>query len=129
MKTIFELLASHYGATLVNNSESRHTFLMNEENAKGEVIFIEFTRCENPGGKHSLPYLWYKNGLTPYVLPHWWDVDVSAISIATGHSRHEYNPQTIKTYGGNFINFNFMLPATSANLISLFDEIIKRAFA
>lgn len=128
MATNYETLAKHYGATLVNNSESRHTFTMNEKNAKGEEIVIEVTRCENPGGKQSLPYIWHKNGYTSYTLPHWWSVDVSATD-ADGNSRHAYNPQTMKKDGRNVVNFDFMLPATTANLITIFDEIIRRAFA
>ena len=128
MATNYEALAKHYGATLTTNSESRHTFTMNEKNAKGEKIIIEVTRCENPGGKHSLPSLWYKNGQKAYILPHWWSVDVSATD-ADGNSRHAYNPQTMKKDWRNVVNFDFMLPATTANLITIFDEIIRRAFA
>ena len=36
MATIYEKLAKYYGATLTNNSESRHTFTINERNARGE---------------------------------------------------------------------------------------------
>ena len=128
MATIYELLAKHYGATLVNNSESRHTFTMNKENAKGEKIVIELTRCDNPGGKQSLPYIWNKKGFTSYVLPHWWSVDVSATD-ADGVCRHAYNPQSTKENGRNVVNFKFMLPATTANALTIFDEIMKRAFA
>ena len=129
MATInYETLAKHYGATLVTNSESRHTFTMNKKNAQGEKIVIEVTRCENPGGKNSLPYLWHKNGFTDYELPHWWSVDVTATDT-DGNSRHAYNPQTMKKDGRNVVNFDFLLAATSANLCIIFDEIIKRAFA
>ena len=128
MATIYELLAKHYGATLTTNSECRHTFTINKKNAKGEKIVIELTRCENPGGKYSLPYIWHKNGCTPFVLPHWWSVDVSATD-ADGVCRHAYNPQNTKKDGRNVVNFAFMLPATMANALKIFDEVIKRAFA
>ena len=128
MATIYELLAKHYGATLTTNSESRHTFTINKKNTKGEKIVIELTRCENPGGKKSLPYIWNKKGLTAYVLPHWWSVEVSATD-ADGISRIAYNPQVTKKDGRNVVNFDSILPATTANAITIFDEIMKRAFA
>ena len=124
----YEALARFNGATLTNNSESRHTFTMNKKNAKGEKIVIELTRCDNPGGKQSLPYIWNKKGFTSYVLPHWWSVDVSATD-ADGVCRHAYNPQSTKKDGRNVVNFEFLMAATSANLCIIFDEIIKRAFA
>ena len=34
------------------------------KNAKQETMIIEIVHCENPGGKNSLPYLWYKEGWT-----------------------------------------------------------------
>ena len=95
---------------------------------KSEEIVIEVTRCENPGGKQSLPYIWNKKGFTSYVLPHWWSVEVSATDT-DGNSRHAYNPQTMKKDGRNVVNFEFLMAATSANLCIIFDEIIKRAFA
>lgn len=30
------------------------------KNAKQETMVIEIVGCENPGGKNSLPYAWYK---------------------------------------------------------------------
>ena len=38
------------------------------KNAKQETMTIEIVHCENPGGKNSLPYAWYKNGWTDKVM-------------------------------------------------------------
>lgn len=35
-----------------------------ETNAKKETMVIELYECTNPGGKNSLPHLWYKEGWT-----------------------------------------------------------------
>ena len=128
MATIYEKLAKYYGATLTNNSESRHTFTINERNDRDEKIVIELTRCENPGGKNSLPYLWFNLGCKSEVLQTWWDVDVSATD-ADGVCRHAYNPQRKKKNVRNVVNFSFLFEATKANAVKLFNEIIRRAFA
>ena len=100
-----------------------------EENAKGEKITVEFCKCENPGGKNSLPYLWKKNGWMNRILENWYSVTVFATD-KNGSCFGKYNPQTKKTKDGkrNVINFDWMLEATEENAAKLLNEIEKRAF-
>lgn len=64
--------------TTEKRSETRTYHEFTELNAKGEKIAFEFVRCENLGGKNSLPYLWKKNGYIDRILETYWSVSTFA---------------------------------------------------
>lgn len=43
-------------------TETRSYYHFKPMTAAGESLLVELTLCEDPGGKNSLPALWYKNG-------------------------------------------------------------------
>ena len=69
--------------TTEKRSETRTYHEFSELNAKGEKIAFEFVKCENQGGKNSLPYLWKKNGYIDRILETYWSVSTYATD-ATG---------------------------------------------
>lgn len=103
----------------------------NKYNAKGESLCVEIGMGQNyvPNSKHSLPYLWYKNGHTEKILQNWWEVQ-TYITKEDGMCYRAYDP-TIKPSddGKRFvINFDWMLDATEENFEKILDEILKRFF-
>lgn len=100
-----------------------------ELNSKGEEIIIEFSRCTNPGGKNSLPYLWKKNGFINRILENWWNIQVY-VTDSDGRCRGAYNPTSKLSEDGKrmVINFAWMLEATEENAKKLFDEVERLAF-
>lgn len=101
-----------------------------EKNQLGEKILVEFSYCENSGGAHSLPNMWYKNGYIDRVLENYWIISTYATEL-NGMCRGRYNPQEKKSEDGKrlVIDFEWMLEATEENAAKLFKEIEKRAFA
>ena len=101
----------------------------NERNNKDEEIVIEFTRCTNPGGKNSLPYLWKKNGFINRILDSWWGVQVY-VTNSDGRCRGAYDPTIKLSEDGkrNVINFDWLLEDTEENARRLFEEIERQAF-
>lgn len=100
-----------------------------ELNSKGEQIIIEFSRCTNPGGKNSLPYLWKKNGFINRILENWWSIQVY-VTDSDGRCRGAYNPTSKLSEDGKrmVINFTWMLEATEENAKKLFNEVERLAF-
>ena len=110
--------------------DTRWFVTFEERNKKGEEIVIEFSRCTNPGGKNSLPYLWKKNGFINRILENWWSVQVY-VTDKDDRCRGAYDPTGKLSDDGKriVINFEWMLEATEENAKKLFEEIKKRAFA
>ena len=94
-----------------------------EKNQLGEKILVEFSYCENSGGAHSLPNMWYKNGYIDRVLKNYWSISTFATD-PSGMCRGKYNPQHKKFK----IDFDWMLEATEENAAKLLKEVEKRAF-
>ena len=93
-------------------------------NADGEDVLILMRKCQNPGGKTSLPYLWYKHGYIDHILQTWWNMEVY-VSDANGNCWGKYNPTVVE--GQNKIDFNWMLEATDRNADRLIEECVRRA--
>lgn len=112
---------------MVKNTRWFVTF--EELNSKGEEISIEFSRCTNPGGKNSLPYLWKKNGFINRILENWWSIQVY-VTDSDGRCRGAYNPTSKLSEDGKrmVINFAWMLEATEENAKKLFNEVERLAF-
>lgn len=99
---------------------------LTETNKKKETLIIELSECINPGGKNSLPYLWYKAGYTNRVLD-------SYLCIRTycrdseGNCYGRYNPQTKRSEDGkrSIINFDWMFENTEENKQKLINETIR----
>lgn len=110
--------------------DTRWFVTFEERNKKGEEIVIEFSRCTNPGGKNSLPYLWKKNGFISRILENWWNVQVY-VTDKEGRCRGAYDPTSKLSEDGKrmVIVFDWMLEATEENAKKLFEEIEKQAFA
>lgn len=110
--------------------DTRWFVTFEERNKKGEEIVIEFSKCTNPGGKNSLPYLWKKNGFISRILENWWNVQVY-VTDKEGRCRGAYDPTSKLSEDGKrmVIVFDWMLEATEENAKKLFEEIEKRAFA
>jgi hypothetical protein len=97
-----------------------------EPNEKGEILLIELSECENPGGKNALPVLWKKHGyidrvLETYVCIHTYVTDTE------GNCYGRYNPQTKLSEDGkrSVINFEWMFENTEENKQKLIDECIR----
>lgn len=97
-------------------------------NKKGEKIAIEVTWCFEPKHlKKTLPYLWYKEGMTKEQLTEWWSIETT-VTDSQNVSFRGYNPQVKfdETRKRNVINFDWMLPATDENLKALLLEVGRR---
>ena len=92
--------------------------------AAGETLLVTLIKCEDSGGKNSLPALWYKHGYTSKRLATYWTVDTYATD-EDGHCWGRYNP----THKGGKLDFSWVLPATEENAASLLAEIVRRANA
>ena len=64
--------------TVENRSKYTELITFDELNSKGEKIQLEIVKCTNPGGKHSLPYLWKKHGYIDRILETYWSITTYA---------------------------------------------------
>ena len=104
------------------------------KNSKGETLIVELTKCENPGGKTSLPYLWKKHGFTDKIMETWWGVS-TYVTDEKGNCWGKYNPRQkpyTRYHKGKLvecrpvINFDWLLEATEENAKKLLAEIERR---
>lgn len=97
-----------------------------EPNQKAETLTIELVECENPGGKNSLPYLWYKAGYTDRILDTYLCVHTYCTD-SEGGCFGRYNPQEKRSDDGkrNVINFDWMFENTEENRQKLINEVIR----
>lgn len=97
-----------------------------EKNAKNETLTIQLSECTNPGGKNSLPYLWYKSGFMNRVLDTYLSVDTYCRD-SEGNCYGRYNPQTKLSDDKKrlVINFNWMFENTEENKQKLINEVIR----
>lgn len=93
-------------------------------NPAGEKVQVILEKCENPGGKHSLPRMWYKEGLIDHILQTYWYMEVYVTDVF-GNCWGKYNPTIIE--GKNKIDFRWMMEATEENAKLLIDECMRRA--
>lgn len=98
---------------------------INEANSDGETLIFELTKCINPGGKNSIPALWYKNGCTKTLLSSFWSLDTFVTHEKYGCFR-AYDP-TVKD--DHQINFDYILEATPENAEIIVKEMIRRFLA
>lgn len=120
-------MKKEYTTEMRSKTRTYHEF--KEPNAKGEKIAFEFVKCENPGGKNSLPYLWKKNGYIDRILETYWSVDTYATDASGCWGR--YNPtEKISNDGKRLVlDFDWVLEATEENKQKIIDEIYRRATA
>ena len=95
---------------------------VNEANTDGETLIFELSKCINPGGKNSLPALWYKKGYTKTFLSSFWSLKTFVSHEKYGCFR-AYDP-TVKDDGQ--INFDYILEATPENAGEIVTEMIRR---
>ena len=97
------------------------------ENEKQETMTIELIHCENPGGKKSLPYLWYKDGFTDRIMETYVGCN-TYVNDSEGGCRGDYNPQTKRSEDGkrNMINFDWLFENTKDNRKKIIEECIRR---
>lgn len=112
--------------TIEKYTEHLTKIYITEKNGKDESLMIELLECTNPGGKNSLPYLWYKAGYTDKILDTYLSVDTSCTD-SEGNCYHRYNPQTKRSDNGkrNVINFDWMFESTEENKQKLINECIS----
>lgn len=94
------------------------------KNAKQETMTIEIVHCENSGGKNSLPYLWYKEGLTDKVMETYIGCNTYVYDSENG-CYGGYN--VTEKYDGkrNVINFDWLLEDTEENKKKIIDACIE----
>ena len=95
-------------------------------NQKEETLKIELVECINPGGKKSLPYLWYKGGYTDKILDTYLCIHTYCRD-SENNCYGRYNPQTKRSEDGkrNVINFDWMFENTEENKQKLINESIR----
>lgn len=95
-------------------------------NQKKETLIIEIVGCSNPGGKNSLPYLWYKAGYTNKVLNTYLSIHTYCRD-SEGNCCGRYNPQIKRSDDGkrNVINFNWVFENTEENKQKLINEVLR----
>lgn len=93
-----------------------------EANSDGETLIFELSKCINPGGKNSIPALWYKNGRTKTLLSSFWGLNTFVTHEKYGCFR-AYDP-TVKD--NHQINFDYILEATPENAEIIVKEMIRR---
>ena len=98
---------------------------VNEANTDGETLIFELSKCINPGGKNSLPALWYKKGYTKTLFSSFWSMKTFVTCEKYGCFR-AYDP-TVKDDGQ--INFDYILEATPENAEIIVKEMIRRFLA
>lgn len=69
---------SEHLATSTDGRAVRELLTFSDLTKAGEKLAVEFSYCENHGGKHALPVLWARKGWKDHVLNTWWSVDVYA---------------------------------------------------
>lgn len=117
--------------TVTERSKYTELITFADLNSKGEKIQMEITKCSNPGGKTSLPYLWKKHGFTSQVLETWLSVDTYATENGgAGTCWGRYNPQIKLSVDGKrrVINFAWLLEDTEENRQRLIAEVARLAF-
>lgn len=95
---------------------------INEANSDGETLIFELSKCINPGGKKSIPAIWYKNGYTKTLLSSFWSLNTFVTHEKYGCYR-AYDP-TVKD--NHQINFDYILEATPENAEIIIKEMIRR---
>lgn len=106
-----------------NGYRVRYTF---EDNSnQGERLIVDLTRCDNPGGSHSIPNMWKDRGYIDRALENFIGVDVFATDDE-GNCRRRYDPTVLD--GGRGINFYWILEDTPENRDRIIAEICRRAF-
>lgn len=112
--------------TIEKGCDSLTWIYVTEPNKKGETLTIELSECTNPGGKKSLPYLWYKAGYTDKILDTYLCVHTYCTDSEGGCSG-KYNPQEKRSDDGkrNVINFDWMFESTEENKQKLINECIS----
>lgn len=98
---------------------------VNEANTDGETLIFELSKCINPGGKNSLPALWYKKGYKKTLLSSFWSLE-TFVSHEKYGCFHAYDP-TVKD--NHQINFDYMLEDTPENAEIIVKEMIRRFLA
>lgn len=101
-----------------------------ETNAKKETMVIELYECTNPGGKNSLPYLWYKEGWTETELETYLSMN-TYVTDSEGNCRGAYSP-TVKYSEEKkrfVLDFDWMLENTPENQEKLINEAVSRFMA
>jgi hypothetical protein len=99
---------------------------VNERNDKGERLVFSIDGCTNPGGKNSLPYLWYKAGYTSKILETYLVLD-TYVHDTEGACFRAYDPTVKVSDDGKrlVINFDWMLEDTEENRQKLINEMLK----
>ena len=97
-----------------------------EKNAIGETLVVEVSKCENSGGKNSLPYLWKKNGYTKTELQTYWSIS-TYVTDTEGLCRGAYNPTIKRSEDGkrSVINFDWMEEATPEHIEKIVKEVYR----
>ena len=102
---------------------TRELITYDQLNAVGEKLQIEISLCTGCDGKHSLPYLWYKNGYTDHILKSYWYIE-TYITKADGSCCGLYNPQNVK----GKLDFAWVLEGTEENKEKILREFERRAY-
>ena len=103
---------------------TRRDYTATAPTANGERLVVELIRCEDSGGRNSLPALWVKAGYTQERLPSYWSVSTYATE-QDGSCWGRYNPTHIP--GENKLNFEWVLPATEENAAKILAEVARLA--
>ena len=96
------------------------------KNAKQEILVIELIHVENPGGKNSLPYLWYKNRFMDRILETWIGCNTYVHDSENG-CYGGYNVQVKQSDDGkrHVINFDWIFEDTEENRKKIIEACIK----
>lgn len=96
------------------------------KNAKQETMVIEIVHCENPGGRNSLPYLWYKHGYTDKVMETYIGCN-TYVHDSENSCYGIYNPTEKLSDDGkrNVINFDWLLEDTEENRKKIIEACIE----
>lgn len=100
------------------------------KNEQGERLTVEITHCEDYGGPHSLPAMWYAKRWTPERLATWWSIS-TYIYDSADNCHGGYNPQHKLSDDRRrlVVNFDWMRPATAENFAALMAETVRRFMA